>query len=67
MAPLHDEAGLRDLRTLLSAGNVEGLSDRQLLERYVSGSGDVAERAFASLVERHGPLVLRTCRGVLLC
>ncbi|WP_422925059.1 sigma-70 family RNA polymerase sigma factor [Singulisphaera sp. PoT] len=65
MAPLHDEAGLRDLRTLLSAGNVEGLSDRQLLERYVSGSGDVAERAFASLVERHGPLVLRTCRGVL--
>ncbi len=41
------------------------MADGQLLERYATGHGDAAEVAFAVLVERHGPMVLRTCRGVL--
>ena len=31
----------------------------------LSGGGEAAELAFAALVERHGPMVLRVCRGVL--
>ena len=41
------------------------LSDLDLLDRARLGSGEAAERAFALLVERHGPMVLRTCRGML--
>ena len=38
--------------------------DGALLEAFL-GRGDAAEAAFASLVERHGPMVLRVCRGEL--
>jgi len=38
------------------------LSDSQLLERFAKQHD---EGAFAVLVERHGPMVLRTCRRVL--
>ena len=41
------------------------LSDGQLLERFAIGRGEPRELAFAALVERHGPLVLRVCRSVL--
>jgi HlyD family secretion protein len=53
------------LRTLFSAGTTAELSDGQFLERFATGRGEVAERAFATLVERHGPMVHRVCRGVL--
>jgi RNA polymerase sigma factor (sigma-70 family) len=56
---------LRRVRTLFDVGAVAGLSDGQLLERFVSGRGEVAELAFAVLLERHGPMVLRVCRKVL--
>src|SRR5262249_53456700 len=46
-------------------GALAGLTDGQLLERFATGRGDAAERAFAALVERHGPTVLRACRGIL--
>src|SRR5439155_23465646 len=36
-------------------------TDRELLERFVAGD----EGAFARLVERHGPMVWRVCRGAL--
>jgi RNA polymerase sigma factor (sigma-70 family) len=36
-----------------------------LLERYTTGTGEEAELAFATLVERHGPMVLRVCRDLL--
>jgi RNA polymerase sigma factor (sigma-70 family) len=42
-----------------------GLSDGQLLERFALRDGEVAEVAFAALVERHGRLVWRTCRTML--
>ncbi len=50
---------------LLSAGAVGGLTDAELLERFVERDERAAEPAFAVLVERHGPLVLRVCRSVL--
>jgi RNA polymerase sigma factor (sigma-70 family) len=53
------------LRTLFGVGSVTGLTDGQLLERFAAGRGEGAELAFAALVERHGPMVLRTCRAIL--
>ena len=50
---------------LLGGGTAATLTDGQLLERFAAGAGDVAEGAFAALVERHGGMVLRACRGVL--
>jgi RNA polymerase sigma factor (sigma-70 family) len=35
------------------------------LERFATRAGEAAELAFAVLVERHGPMVLRACRGIL--
>jgi len=57
---------LRELRTLFSVGTVRDLTDGQLLERFATDRGEAAEQAFATLVERHGPMVLRVCRGVLV-
>ncbi len=40
------------------------MPDRSLLDQFARG-GEPSEAAFATLVERHGPLVLRVCRHVL--
>ena len=56
---------LREIRTLYSVGTIRELSDGQLLERFTTDRGEAAELAFAVLVERHGPMVLRVCKGVL--
>lgn len=58
-------AVLRQVQSLFNVGTVGDLSDGQLLERFRTQSGEVAELAFAALVERHGPMVLRVCRSVL--
>jgi len=55
----------RALRTLFEVGTLTGLTDGQLLERFATGPGEGAERAFEALVERHGSMVLRACRGIL--
>ena len=34
-------------------------------ERFADGHGEARELAFAALVERHGPFVLRICRSIL--
>jgi RNA polymerase sigma factor (sigma-70 family) len=47
---------------LLPVQRASSCSDAQLLERFVASH---AEEAFAALVERHGPMVLRVCRRVL--
>lgn len=65
MAVQRNDAGLRSLGTLFDAGTVAGLTDGELLERFVSRQGDSSELAFATLVGRHGPMVYRTCRAVL--
>lgn len=53
------------LRVLFNFGAIRELSDGQLLERFATDRGEAAELAFATLIERHGPMVWRVCRGVL--
>jgi len=53
------------IRTLFDAGTATGLTDGQLLERFATRRDAASEVAFAALVERHGPMVLRACRAVL--
>ena len=48
---------LRDIGTLFSDGMLGGLTDRQLLERFVNRDDSSAEDAFTILLERHGPMV----------
>ena len=55
----------RHLRTLFAVGAAGLLTDGQLLERFAILQGDPAELAFAALVERHGPMVLRVARSTL--
>ena len=65
MAIEKDRALSGPLRTLFNMGAVGDWTDGQLLERFATDRGEPAELAFAALVERHGPMVLRVCRGVL--
>ncbi|QEH32380.1 ECF RNA polymerase sigma factor SigE [Aquisphaera giovannonii] len=53
------------IRALFDAGTAAGVPDAELLERFLAGPAEAAEVAFAALVERHGPMVLRVCRSVL--
>ena len=61
-----DEAG-RQLERLWSSGTLTGLSDAQLLSRYVEARGRdaIGEAAFRELVERHAAMVLGVCRQIL--
>ena len=56
---------LGHVRTLFSVGTVAGLTDGELLDRFAARQGAGSETAFAALIERHGPMVLRVCRSVL--
>jgi RNA polymerase sigma factor (sigma-70 family) len=53
------------LETLFHHGALGGLTDGELLARFLSGYDRSAEAAFAVLVERHAPMVMRVCRGAL--
>ena len=56
----------RDVQTLFGVGAAGGLTDGQLLERFVNGrDASAAEGAFAALVRRHGPMVWGVCRRAL--
>src|SRR4051812_12456767 len=53
------------MRTLYCVGATGALTDGQLLERFATRRGEVAELAFAAIVDRHGPMVFRACLGIL--
>jgi RNA polymerase sigma factor (sigma-70 family) len=53
---------LRHIEQLASVGGVQHWTDRQLLDNFAARRD---EAAFAALVSRHGPMVLRVCRRVL--
>src|SRR5438105_7943539 len=53
---------LRYIHRIVVPSKPDGTSDAVLLGRFISTRD---ERAFAGLMERHGPLVLQVCRRVL--
>jgi RNA polymerase sigma factor (sigma-70 family) len=62
MSSTHVGAVLRQIRKLASAPKDRDEPDRQLLERFAAHQD---EAAFAALLKRHGPMVLRMCQSVL--
>jgi len=55
-------ATLRQIKRLFVGGVVSGLSDAQLLDRFLEKRDP---GAFEALLARHGPMVLSVCRGIL--
>jgi RNA polymerase sigma factor (sigma-70 family) len=55
-------AALRQVARVFHEGTLAGLSDRQILERFVDRRD---ETAFEGLIVRHGPMVLNVCRQLL--
>ncbi|WP_165226936.1 RNA polymerase sigma factor [Aquisphaera insulae] len=62
MAETAKGAALKRLEAIFDRGATGDLTDGELLGRFASGRD---EGAFAAIVDRHGPMVLRVCRGVL--
>src|SRR5262245_6438788 len=56
---------LRQIQELYGPGTSGALSGAELVERYLTRAGSGREDAFAVLVQRHGPMVLRVCRRIL--
>ena len=56
---------LKEIHALFSVGTQTGLSDSELLERFVTNEGEASQFAFCALVRRHGPMVLRVCQRLL--
>lgn len=52
----------RDLQSLFEVGSLGGLSDGQLLDRFVARR---EQAVFEAIVQRHGPMVWGVCRRVL--
>jgi RNA polymerase sigma factor (sigma-70 family) len=65
MAYLASGPVARQIGTLFEGGSVVGMTDRLLLERFIARRDDAGDAAFASLVTRHGPMVLDVCRQLL--
>ena len=59
------KAALAPLRTLYNIGTISDLTDGQLLERFATDAGEVAELALAALIERHEVMVWRVCLSIL--
>jgi RNA polymerase sigma factor (sigma-70 family) len=53
---------VRQIQRLFQGGSVAGLTEGQLLDRFLTTRDEIA---FGALVTRHGPMVLGVCRGVL--
>jgi RNA polymerase sigma factor (sigma-70 family) len=62
MTGTHTTHALHTVGRILAGQPAGGLSDRELLRRFAASRD---EGAFAALVQRHGPMVLATCRRVL--
>ncbi len=56
---------LQQIDALFRSGTAGGLTDGALLERFLERRDEVAEAAFAALVDRHGAMILRVCRQIL--
>ena len=65
MANVTPQSFVRQIGSLFEGAAVIGLSDRQLLDRFTAQHDSAGEAAFAALVARHGPMVLRVCNQLL--
>jgi RNA polymerase sigma factor (sigma-70 family) len=65
MAPERHGSVVRPLQMLFADGTACGLTDAELLERFATSNTECSEFAFAALVERHLPMVLRVCGAIL--
>jgi RNA polymerase sigma factor (sigma-70 family) len=63
MASVHLGTALEYIHRLFGDGSLAGIADAQLLKRYVSRRDELA---FEALVQRHGPMVMSVCRGILI-
>ena len=59
------KSGLGSIQTLFNVGSLTGLTDRQLLEEFLSRRDEAAEAAFAALVSLHGPMVWNVCQSIV--
>ncbi len=55
----------RDFEVLFGVGTVAGLTDAQLFRQFTECRDEGSDAAFAALVARHGPMVLRVCGTTL--
>src|SRR5437762_375955 len=62
MARSQAQSLLQHLYQLVGAAATDPLTDTELVQRFVTQHDD---QAFAALVRRHGPVVLRLCRRLL--
>lgn len=62
MASKRTNVLLKHVRKILTAQEIEQLTDRELLRRFAQ---ERDEAAFAALVRRHGPMILHACQRVL--
>src|SRR5437763_377283 len=65
MASIRSDSTARLVGALFGEGSAAGMTDEQLLERFVARRDAAAEYAFEALVQRHGPMVLGVCRNWL--
>ncbi|MGO9924052.1 MAG: RNA polymerase sigma factor [Isosphaeraceae bacterium] len=65
MGKSQSRSALRNVQMLFAAGTVAGRTDRELLEQCRGPDEQSRELAFTALIERHGPMVVRTCRTIL--
>jgi RNA polymerase sigma factor (sigma-70 family) len=65
LASDHSLIVTKHLHALFRTGTALGQSDGCLLDRFRSGPDDLADAAFAMLVERHAPMVFHVCRRIL--
>jgi RNA polymerase sigma factor (sigma-70 family) len=59
------DVALGELRTLFAVGTYGSLTDGELLEQFAHRREEAGAPAFGALVDRHGRMVLRVCRGAL--
>jgi len=62
MAGRQLDAVMEHIRHLANGGRASALTDQQLLERFIAAHD---QAAFATLVGRHGPMILGLCRRLL--
>ncbi len=53
------------MQVLFGVGTCAGMTDGQLLERFMAGRDEAGDLAFETLVTRHGPMVMRVCHNML--